>query len=607
MDNDELAEQTKKGLEEEQRRIDILAGKVIPNEDDDLFLKKFEVSDNKRFILTTKGISMERKVYPKNEKDSSPDWGNSEKIFIGTYLPLEKLDIDGATLFKVRTLDEKVMNMKSIISTLKAEGGVVNKSSLDDAVNAISLELPIKKGHATYGVYEENGKMFLCFNIMPYKDKQIDTAQRCKIDCTISKERIEPYIDSIKFWHPYEILPAMGMSVMSPFALLFRREGKLVVIVWHFAPKSHLGKSTVQQIFSLNLFGIYPISGDNIKSSFRLLNIIDSICGYITVNEVDNVDWSKIDDLIKAYPENYITSSRGRADLSNIEFLSRGVLGLTSNRFKIKSSNTLTRIFKIEFDVTKEGERNLSENTDKIDEIKNKMEPIGWRIVEDEIEHYDRSLLKLIDEINSHGLELRNYVNYIDPRRGFSWGMCYEGLKAWERACKKFGVDWKAPSYEEFAKDVIKPIEATTKDTGKTPLADFVQWWEMWKAKHTKKMEYDGTEKNWISVVVGEDDIWARKTITYNDRDYAGDVITEAILREYSKDRDYQIDSLSDIANSVMSIIGVPKDKIYGSFDIGGSTKWAVFLPYNLFKYKAVKEELKEAKSRKNDDIDWSI
>ena len=49
-----------------------------------------------------------------------------------------------------------------------------------------------------------------------------------------------------------------------------------------------------------------------------------------------------------------------------VEYWSRAVLGLTSNRFKIKSKHTMVRIFKIEFDVTKEGERNKRENTDEI-------------------------------------------------------------------------------------------------------------------------------------------------------------------------------------------------------------------------------------------------
>ena len=443
--------------------------------------------------------------------------------YAGFFHPMEKLVNDGMTLFRIRTDKEVIMSMKNVINHLKTEGGVVNRGKIDDSINAVSLDLPVREGHATYGVYlDESDLMKVCFDIMPYKSEQIKINRRAQpaVDMTISKEKVEPYVEATKHWHLYEILPAMGMSVMAPFGLLFRQRQKLVVILWHFAPVSHLGKTTVFTIYS-NLFSIFPIAGNTINSEFRILSVIDSVGALIPINEVDNVNWNALDDVIKSFPESYIAGGRGRADLSMDEYLSRGVLGVTSNRFRIKNKNSLNRIFKIPFDVRMEGARNKIENTIIIDELVAKTVPIGWRLVEYEIDYVNGSLDALISVINGHVNELRKYYKrFADPRRPFSWGMCYEGLKVWERACDKFGIDWKAPSYEEFANAVIDKIETAAKKSGTVPIADFVHWWEMWKARNKKsmKMESDNEKAVWVDVITGIDEIWAEKTLKYGGR-----------------------------------------------------------------------------------------
>jgi hypothetical protein len=486
------------------------------------------------------------------------------------------------------------MSMSDIIKQMKKDGGVVNKAKLDDAVNAVSLYLKTTKGHATYGVYNEKGKLKLCFDVIPYKDEQKNVHRHAEssINEQITKESLKAYIELTKHWHPYEVFPSMGISVMAPFALRLREKGKMVVILWHYAPQSHLGKSTVQRIFSFNLFNIYPSSGDKINSVFRLLSVIDSVCAYVSINEVDNVDWKKYDDVIKQSPENYEAGARGSGDLSIQKYLSRGVLGLTSNRFKIMSKNTLNRIFKIPFDTNKESKRNLYENTKKLDELMAKLTPFGWRLVEDELQFINEDIKTLIQHISEHESEFRkHYKRFADPRRPFSWGLVYEGLKVWERTCKKFDVDWIAPTYEEFANDVIKKIEKATKESGITPLTDFFAWWEMWKVKNKRSMRVErGYDAEAILEIAGEGEIWAEKELPkWREENNKGDVITIAVLREYQRDHEHQIDSLKDIGRAVMAVIGVPLDEIYKGWKIGTQTKRGVFIPHDLPRYKEMK------------------
>ena len=535
-------------------------------------LKEFRQGDSRRVFLTKEGIYVSK--FQRNK------WSTS-KIYDGDFKPLTKMIIDGSVVFRVKGYKEYVDNMSGIIKNMKNEGGVLSRNEIDDAVNAVCIGLPVEHGHATYGVYEDKGKLKLCLDVMPIKDIQSNLAERCKpsLKGELSKEGLEAYFKATEFWHSYEVLPAMGMSVMSPFALVFRKKSKLVVIIWHFAPKSHLGKSTVHNIFSLYLFSIYPQSGDSINSASRFISAIDAIGGYIPIHEVDKVDWRRLDDIVKVFPESYVASTRKRNDQSNIEFLCRSVLGISSNRFKISNNSSLTRIFKIEYDILEEGERNKTENTDKLRDLLGKLEPFGWRLVEDELKHVDYSLDTVIDNIESHADELKKlYSTFLDPRRTFSWGMVYEGLKIWERAAIKYGLDWRAPTYETFVEDVVKTIEQSTKDTGITPIDDFYQWWTMWKVKNKK---WDAASQE--QVALGKGEIWEEKTLEYGGKTYEGEAITKTILREYKKERDTTVDSLTDIAKTIQSITGIPLDILAKNRNLGAKTDWTIFLPNNLW------------------------
>jgi hypothetical protein len=561
-------------------------------------IKTQQIAYNRRFILTSEGITHQYLIEGKKGKDGNKlddFWGNDEIIYSGPYEPLEKLSVDGQTLFRIKVFEEKLLPMHDVIEHLKSEGGVMDRSRIENGVNAVSLDLLTRKGHATYGVYGKEGgdEIDLCFDILPFKDMQIRAAKHCEefIHTPITKEGLSPYFEILPCWHKYEAYPAMGMSVMAPFALELRKKVKMLPVLWHYSPVPHLGKSTVQQMFSLNLFKIYPIAGNTIDSEFRLLSLIDSIGGFININEANNVEWRKIEDTIRSHTESYNAGSRGTSKLKDVEYLSRAILGITSNRFRIKDAITLVRIFKIEFDATKEGERSLTQNNDAVSKLLSQMKPFGWNLIAEELDHVGHSLGVLIDNIDKHVKEIRKYAEqFNDPRRPFMWGYCYEGLLIWERTAIKHGLACRAPTYEEFAKGIVEPVEGTSTKTRTLPVADFIHWWEMWKVKNKRQTRTD--EHEWIDTIIGEGEIWEGKTLSHKGKDYVGDVITDAILREYQKEKDYQIDNLIDIAQYIMSLTGIPKNELTKTwrFNPKGSV-WGVFIPHTTHNLEEDKED----------------
>ena len=557
--------------------------KILNEYREDQVIKKIQTDDKTRIVHTDKGIFLEHKKFRKDDGEWE-SWWEPERIYDGHIKPVVKMLIDDEfTVFKYKGDMEHVADIPTIIRSLKKSGGVLNKNRFDDCLNAIFLHLPKKTGHATFGVYEKNKKLELCLDVMPLRDiqKRINLRGKTAVIEELTKEKIEPYIETLKHWHSYEVLPSMGASGIAPLALMIRKKGKLVPILWNFSPVSHLGKSTVQKIFSLYLFSIFPVTGDAIDSKYRLSTVLDGVCGYQVIDEAERINYNQLEGIIKESPENYICNIRGTPDQGVIQYLSRAILGVNSNRFRINNETVLVRILKIEFDTSVVGNRAGNEiEVEKLTKTISELCPIGWRLIElylDEIQH---SMDVLLERISKHEKAFKKlYKNFIDPRRATAWATIYEGLKVWEIATKKFGIEWNAPSYEEYVIQVIDKIETTTRETGETPIDDFMHWWEMWKTLHMDRVRYDDS---FVDTPKGIGVLWDEKTLEYKGEIHYGNVITGAILREYKKEKESKIDSLADIAKAITLHTGIPKIEILKGWRIGEKNKWCVFVPYDI-------------------------
>jgi hypothetical protein len=581
------------------------------NREDCLFYKKTmlgsvitetEIGPTTKVVLTDRGIFI-CNVSGIDEKTGKKTWSH-HKVYIGKFDPVEKLVVDETTVVRYTSVGEQLDDFSGIVRRMRKDGGIVSKNRIEDAVNAVCVDLPTRTGHATLGVYENNGKLKLCMDSLPIKEAQKRVKMRGvdAINQELTKETLKNYIDLIKYWHPYEILPSMGVGAIAPFALMLRKKNYLICHIVHFSPAPKLGKSTVHHAYSRYLFHIFPVSGDSIGSRYRFSAAIDSICGYLSVDEAENINWRDMTDLLKESPENYICNIRGTPDQSVTEYHSRAVLGINCNRFKINEESVLVRILKIEFDNTLVSERGGNpERVDELKQILDQLRPIGWRLVDLELEDLKFSFDELIKRIGAHAANLKKrYRNFIDPRRVDTYAVMYEGLKIWERASIKYGLKWRTPSYDNFITDVIDKIERTTEESGEPVVVDFFHWWEMWKVKNTRKVYMEGG--GFCSEIIGEDIIWTgTKTIEHGDKKYKGDVVTGAILREYKGDRQSKIDSLSDIAKVIEQQTGIPKDTLYKRWYIGENTRWGVFTPVDIWKFKGSQTDIEEYDEEKID------
>jgi len=218
-------------------------------------------------------------------------------------------------------------------------------------------------------------------------------------------------------------------------------------------------------------------------------------------------------------------------------------------------------------------ERKDRVNSKKLIQKVRRLEPIGLRLVEHELEDIGYDIDTLIERIENYADDIveHYYGSFVDSRRPTGWGIIYEGIKAWESICKEFNIDWRAPSIQDFVRTVVNILEPITFESKEVPVEDFLDWLEKWIIREGGKYL---------------DKIWKYHTIEYNNEKHPGIVILTGVLKEYNRVKKYsEIRNMGDLARSIASIGKLPVTVIYDPkrFKFGTQTKKGVFISENNF------------------------
>jgi len=556
--------------------------------------KVITIDRTRRVCLEDSGIFYQ--VFRRVPGTTEMAWSSPVLVCSNRLRPLKKLIIDDYPYYTYtdNTGKELTNNMTGIVNKLRTDGDIVKKTLAEDVISASFLGLETEKGHATLGVYMDDGKLQLCTKPHPIKDSQIIFNRQCisNIDYKMEYVDIDMYLSLIDHWHPYEILPTMGLSMISPLSYVLRRfpETAFIPHIYNYSPLNGLGKSVIQRVFSLYLYGIDLVPGNTVNSEFRINSLYDSIGSLIVIDEAGSIDWTNYLETFKFNSENPKGTMRGNPKQGMADFWNRGVLAFNGNRFPITDQNALVRFFKVEFDEKAVGQRrNNPENVRKLKNIISVLSPIGWQIIKVYLECINNDFAEMRRRIFAHETNFRDLYAFSDPRRAIAWANVYEGLKIWETVRATFDEVpiWSPPTYEEFVEGVITRVEKETFETKERPIEDFLHWWEMWKASNIRNVTVENNTL--VGQIIGKGIFWDEKTIKYDDKEIKGDVITKPILRLYKKDKHREIDTLPHMAKEVVIVTDLPMDKINKVWNIGSKSYFGVFIPNNMWKYKELK------------------
>jgi len=545
----------------------------------------FPLSDSEYVTWTPQEIRICRKTVA-GQGDSRITIKNPPK-------PLRRLLVDGDTYFEYEFNGKSVTTkVDDLLHTLSSEGCVLFRQRAMDALSAVTVGMAREtvRVHATYGVYDEDGKLRICERPHPVKPEQMriweQTADASKHEPTA--EELYAYLEVLKHWHPYECMPFMGAGVASPFTPIIRGRRMLFPHLDAWSPERDLGKSLVTIIASTQLWSIETTTGPAIDSKFRFAYHLDSSCLSLAVEEADKLK-PGLQSVTKESAERWVADERGTSDLDNIQYCARVVLMLSGNNIAFSlSAAQLKRCLIVRFDST--AKRFRKKGNKQLEEAVDNLAPVGYGLIRWWVQDHP-STDELVRSLREWKEQIRTARSaWGSPKRPEAWSCVYLGLKILEHGCKKLGLDWRAPTVELFVEKVAVPVEESTWAVERSNASRVASW----LFKYTS--EFKRTEKTWEvtrAVSRGEDETWrdAGDLVRVGGKTVPGRFMIDALLDTYNDQADdaFQVPSVIELTKQGADEAGIPYDQVLDSdmvrakkVDFTGRKLRAAFIPDSL-------------------------
>jgi hypothetical protein len=491
--------------------------------------------------------------------------GGERRTYVvsGHVEPLEPLDVDGDYFVRVRLDREIVVRPDELVKILRREGRVMSRRYVDDAIGAMVSKLmprPVRQVHATLGVYARaDGKLEFCDAPHPlYKEQETALADsQTALGVEGTKADVEAYVGLVDRLQKYEILPAMGLAAIAPFALVLRQRNVLVPHLFHWSPQHGLGKSKVAEAFTERLYARRPIGADALASEFRFASQMDAAGLPLCVNEASGLEQRKVGAAFKDAAEREVVDKRGQPDLGMVTYRARSVLLLTGNAFPFSNPSVLVRILGVRFDDRKARERHHKEARQEFDVLMSRLRPIGYDLTRYALSRYEYLERLVVEvEILRGNIEKAYPGELRDPRRAQAWACVYLGLELWESYASFRGAEWKRPNVQEFVDWVVVPVEASTFEGGIVAVHRFASWWARFRVMN---LDRTGTAK-------GFGQLWTTDAIRAGEDMISGTLVPSAVLDDYNANTEpeFTISSLAELGRQVSTEWGLDLADIAG-------------------------------------------
>jgi hypothetical protein len=484
-------------------------------------------------------------------------------VIKGSVKPLARLRVDGEVYYRWKVDGEDLTaKVDDLLDRLRGEGYILCKSRAQDVLSAVASGMAerTEERHATYGMYADGDDLELCEDPLPVKDEQVHVWEQVKgtVKREATKEELQNYIDMLDHWHPYEVLPALGLGLAAPYTPVLRRSGCFVPHLFHYAPEPDLGKSLVAQMASQKMFGIEEISGEGIESHYRLAAHLDSIALPLDVEEADKLKDNLL-PVVKNSAEQWIAAKRGTKELTMERYSSRAVFIMTGNTLPTETESVLKRILTVRFDSSARGERR--KNADVVRDKFEELRPVGFWLERNYLADY-HSKDEFLEAVGQYADQIAAARSeWESPQRPRAWAVVYFGLMIFEEGCRAMKVDWEAPSIKEFVGSVVDIVERSTWESRRTNVERFVDWFDMWRVRNTRTIiGTDGTGHE----IQGENEIWKEGMIDVGGEAREGVWITSPMLDDYNKRARpaEKIPNLKELAVQAADAAAIPYDLV---------------------------------------------
>jgi hypothetical protein len=506
-------------------------------------------------------------------QERETQYGTFERRFcvIDTHLDvISRVVVDGETYFVVNQDARAVVQADALLKKLLRSGAVVDNRHARDALNLVLRDATrdkVIRANSAVGVYEDDGgRLQVCLEPVPISDSQrealedVHAAQeRLKAGGPLVPADVDAYREVEASFLPHEVLPVMGLSSMAPFALMLRRHGVMVPCSFSQSEESGLGKSTVNDCFSTDLYGIRQRSADDIESPFRLIDQADAVGLPVSVHEAEKLNAKGLGPAFKNLAERESLGTRGQPDLGHRRYSSRAVLLLSGNRNDVRTQQARVRFFVARWDPSQKSSR--QKRRQDFDELRSRLRPIGLELITHTLSRFPTTVA-LVTELEKVRRELEAVYpgRWEDPRRSQAWAVVTLGLRLWESFAESVGAKFPAPPVADFVHDVVAPVEASTFESADFSVFAVRRRLLVWFIRNTSVVgSGDGGH---IQVVRGRSRLWDHGEVGGRK----GYWITADLLEELERDVPPELrpNSFADFARACAEKFGLPRGEALG-------------------------------------------
>lgn len=462
-----------------------------------------------------------------------------EQVTLIPAIPEASWIIDGEAYWKLKGVGEGMMNRVGIREYFEENHKITGHRFFGDWLSGVMTTAPDPIiGHATVGFYrdeDDKDRLVFCKTPYPVYDLQIKTHAMVKpyLNVIPTKEELQAYVDFLRHWEDYEILPVVGLAFIATLSFVLRADNRMIP---HGLLKGlrDLGKSLVALAFSWKMFKIEPLDNDVLRTPWRLFQLFDSICGMRAFNEVEIGE--RIVSALKTGAEQLTLTGSGypghakKIDMSH----ARGAFQFSTNGEGVSDNLPLAkRFFEARYNPTEKEKLPMKERM-KIQREYDRLQTIGWGLVQ---MLGDLSFKELVASIENWEEQIITMGNKMStPSRAEIWAILYQGLQMFITLCKMLDVDFDY-SIENWVQKVIIPIEKGMLEGERSPFNNYLDARLQWRTKNsviqsswTQDDDGKNKERHNVTVVKSEGESWKEGVVNLNEEMIEGEWHSTGII-----------------------------------------------------------------------------
>ena len=553
------------------------------------------------------------------------DQDDVDTLIIGGFvLPVARTIVDRETLFDYQLDNGEMISCtpKTLLTLLNDRGQLFDEMHIGQSLlNFLSFKMAkeVRITYATFGVFEYDApgmkEKILFMNLDPRSqtddqkiifDKIGPYLKANELLVPLRTKDLAPYVVFNNYYHPYEIYPIVGSSMITPFSSFVKGDRHILANIIIYTPEVTVGKTTAVAGWTESMWANPVEKADSFNSVFRYTSRLSAASLAMGVDEIEALHQS-IQSAMKTDAERTTGGRRGTRDQKINVYSALGSVIGSSNVQPINKVPVAKRHVIIHAADDLETLTKIAGQVEEYNENYALLRTIGYRILHELMSlMYSQVVTKrtFLENLHKNIGALRRLpgIRWHDPTRPDTWGVLLTGVELWEAACDLHDLPTRyfhfhlgneeavekslVETCERFYREVIAPNEITTFEMKVAPIVEFLSWFTWLRGERTYNRRVRDADGDFIDVpeVRGSEELYVECELPL-----PGFKVGRAVLTKFKeKHADVPISDLKQLTTQAAIYAGLDptdvldKDGNCPSIRVGRSTDRVAWVPRDL-------------------------